>query len=107
MSTYTQQPAQPQMPQSAQQAQPQVEQKKQGLRAWMVALIVGVGLVCGIAGGIGGGMIYHATAGNSSETSTQGNMQMPGGGQGGPGEQGGNGQPPELPSGEQPNTSAQ
>lgn len=75
---------------------PDIPRKQQGWRGWMVALIVGVGLVAGVAGGIGGGLIYHATMGGGQQ------MQMPGGSGPGGGQSGDNGQPPALPDGEQP-----
>ena len=76
----------------------------------LIALVVGVSLVFGVAGGLGGGLAYGAITGAGSSNSQQ--MQAPGGTPGGSGSQGGNsqgggnsgqsngnGQPGEPPSG--------
>ena len=77
----------------------------------LIALVVGVSLVFGVAGGLGGGLAYGAITGAGSSNSQQ--MQAPGGAPGGSGSQGGqgggnsgqsngnsqNGQPGEPPSG--------
>ncbi|PJM79030.1 hypothetical protein [Bifidobacterium scaligerum] len=70
-----------------------------------IALLVGISLACGLVGGLGGGVLYGAIAGNGGSSSQQ-QMQMPGGssqggqsGQGGMGGgQGGNSQNGGAPS---------
>ena len=69
-----------------------------------IALIAGIALACGLAGGIGGAFAVNAFTGQS--TPTQMNTQMPDAGgemtggagdENGAGEQGGQSEPPEMP----------